>query len=96
MHLNYRQDFNAGLQHYQDALQYKPTHAQANCNIAVIYHHTGRQAEAEEQFRRTIQMQPLFMDCRRSFANFLSSDGREQEANHIVMEGQQIGALDQF
>mmetsp|Transcript_6764 Transcript_6764/g.17223 ORF Transcript_6764/g.17223 Transcript_6764/m.17223 type:complete len:178 (+) Transcript_6764:97-630(+) len=84
------------LSSYEKAREWFPTHAQANCNIGVLLYQSGRMDEAEAQLRHTVQIQPMFLECRRTYAAVLEASGRAAEARRLMEEGQRIGALGRF
>ena len=84
------------LTSYEKAREWFPSHAQANCNIGVVLYQLGRVEEAVIQLRHTVEIQPMFLECRRTYAAVLNGLGRAQEANAVLQRGAQIGALQRF
>ena len=62
----------------------------------MLLYQSGRHEEALKQLAHTVQIQPMFLDCRRTLATVLESSGRGEEARRLMEEGQRIGALGRF
>jgi tetratricopeptide (TPR) repeat protein len=75
------------------ALQIDPLSAEAHASLAYARHYDWRFEDAEEGFRRAIELNPSYSLARIWFANLLMSRGRYDEALYQVRNAQ---ALDPF
>ena len=62
------------------ALQIDPFSAEAHAALGFVRHYDWRPAEAEQEFRRAIELNPNYPLARIWYANLLMSRGRMQEA----------------
>lgn len=72
--------FEAALAEFEEAMRYEGDFAFAGFNLGNIYRALGRPAEAEEQYRRSIRIDPLFARTRVNYALLLNGQGRNAEA----------------
>ena len=68
------------IEHYERAIQLKPTYYAAHSNLAAALASQGKIDEAIEHFQRAIQLKPLFADAHNNLGNVLATQGRRVEA----------------
>ena len=73
-------DSNLARQHYLQAVQHDPSHAQARINLGLLLKQTGALDQAEEQFRHAIDSEPSLPEVHVNLANLLQRSGRTIEA----------------
>ncbi|MBY6109240.1 tetratricopeptide repeat protein [Halomonas sp. H10-59] len=56
-------------------------------NLAVLLARTGREDEAEQQYRAALAMDPYFLPARANLVTQLSAEGRQQDARALLKDG---------
>lgn len=72
--------FKEALAEFEAAMTYQADFAASGYNLGNLYAALGRSADAERQYRRSIEIDPLFVRTRINFASLLSALGRNPEA----------------
>ena len=64
----------------KEALRLNPNLAEAHYILGNAYYHTGRSAEAEEQYEEALRLKPYYAEAHSNLAAALASLGRLDEA----------------
>ena len=73
-------NWDAAIQHFQQALRISPDVSSAECNLGVALVNTGHRADAIPHFRRAMQLDPEYADAHYNLGDALASEGQPAEA----------------
>jgi Tfp pilus assembly protein PilF len=76
----HRQDLEAAILHYEQALRLTPDLAEASNNLGVILQSKGVLDEAESFFREAIRRMPDYAEAHNNLGNVLQDQGRFEES----------------
>ena len=79
-HLAARNDTKGALEHYQQAIAFKPDHATAHNNLGMLYSDMGRLMDAITEFNRCVEIRPTFAPVHNNLGNALMRLGRNDQA----------------
>ena len=82
--------YDAGVAELEKAIQLKPNNAEAHAWLADVRERQHRLADAIEQYRITIELQPDFRAARLELAKNLLYAGRSQEAITALLPALQV------
>jgi len=68
------------IEHYEQAIQLKPSYAEAYSNLGVTLARQGELPEAIEHFERAIQLNPVSAEAQYNLGNALATEGKVVEA----------------
>jgi tetratricopeptide (TPR) repeat protein len=78
--------FDAALAELKAALSYQGDFASSGYNLGNLYSALGNPAEAERYYKRSLEIDPLFVRSRVNYAMLLASGGRNDEAETQLRE----------
>ncbi len=81
-----RGDYQTAISHFERALALVPNYWAAHTNLAIAYGGVRRDVEAEEHFRRGLELAPRLADPRFFFGRWLDKVGRRGEAVELLRE----------
>lgn len=85
--------FEKAKSYAQRALKLDETLAEAHLSLGNIRYNQWDWAGAEQEFKRTIELNPNYAEAHRSYAIYLSALGRGQEASDEIHIAQQLDPL---
>ena len=82
-----RERLAAGIDEYVAAQAFNAERPETQVNLAGLYADLKRPGEAEAAYREAIRLQPDFIPAYANLAQFMSSAGRETEAEGVLRSG---------
>jgi predicted CXXCH cytochrome family protein len=82
-----RDKLNAVLEEYIQTQLFNAERPEAQLNLAGLYVEQGRMNDAEQAFRKALDLQSQFVPAYVNFAQFLGSTDREAESNTLLEAG---------
>jgi protein O-mannosyl-transferase len=73
-------DFPMALTYFESARRYTPNYPKLEINLGIDYGALGRDAEAEQHFRRAVEVAPTETEGHFYYARWLRSQGRDDQA----------------
>ena len=87
-------DFKGALEAYQEALALNPLGDQLYANVGAIQYVTGQPQQAEETFKKAIEVAPESTGARLSLAGFYVAQKRYGDSERLIREALSIDATD--
>ncbi|WP_414040083.1 tetratricopeptide repeat protein [Acidithiobacillus sp. M4-SHS-6] len=82
--LAFGQTFGAEETQLRDIIESEPDHAQAFCNLAVLYLNNAQHADAQKLFEKSLDLNPHAPDTLLNYAVLLSQNGDLQTAEQLL------------
>ena len=82
-----KQKISAGIDEYIEVQQFNAERPEAQVNLATVYANLGRHADAEQAYRKALELQPQFVPAYINMAQYLSDRGRETESENLLHSG---------
>ena len=83
-------DFNAAVQHLQEALKLNPEHVKARNSLGIALAEQGKHSEAIAQFEKALELQPQYAEAHYNMAVVLSSQSRLDDAIHHYRQASKL------
>ncbi|MDP8234743.1 MAG: tetratricopeptide repeat protein [Candidatus Erginobacter occultus] len=77
--------FSDPLTFYERTVRYSPWSARIRNNLAIQYYRAGRIDEAEEQFRKAIEIDPLYPEASNNLGHLYYARGRNEDARALYL-----------
>ncbi len=85
-----REQFDQALHHYQHAVEFDPTYAEAWLNLGTSQHTLGQIAEAEASFKRSIELDPNDFHAYSSLGRMYLESEQRSKAREILEQGLRV------